>query len=42
MPEYATPEKTILLLRNWQGYYAALEEMHPKEVEKVLKDLESH
>jgi hypothetical protein len=41
-PEYATPEKAIGLLRHSRGYYKALEELHPDEVEKLLQDFEDH
>jgi hypothetical protein len=42
IPEYATPEKAIVLLNQYHGYHKALEELHPEEVEKFLKDLEDH
>lgn len=42
LPKYASPEKAILLLSHYQGYYQALETMHPEEVEKILQDLEHY
>lgn len=42
IPEQATPEKAILLLKHYQSHIEALQELHPEEVEKVLQNLEDH
>jgi hypothetical protein len=42
LPEYAVPENAVKLLHFYKGFYDALEKMHPDQVEKILKDLESH
>lgn len=42
LPEQATPEKAILLLRQWNGIYDELEKQSPEDVEAILKDLETN
>lgn len=42
LPEQATPEKAILLLRQWNGIYDELEKQSPTDIEAILKDLEAH
>lgn len=39
LPEYATPEKAIQLLKHYRGHMQALEELYPEEVEKILAEL---
>jgi hypothetical protein len=40
LPMYATPENAIKILDQDSRYYKNLEEIDPKEIEKILQDLE--
>jgi hypothetical protein len=40
LPKYATPENAIKLLDQDHRYYKNLEKIDPKEIEKILTDLE--
>lgn len=39
-PEHATPEKAIHLLERRNVQFQAIEELNPKMIEEILKDLE--
>ena len=40
IPEYATPEKAILLLEQQKMHIDKLEELHPDVIRQKLEDLE--
>lgn len=42
LPEYATPRNALKLLNYQHEHLKALGEMHPEEIENILKDLEDH
>lgn len=41
LPEYATPENAIFLLKNQKDYFKNLEEIDPEEIQKILDELET-
>jgi len=42
LPEYATPQNAIFLLKNQQEYFKHLEKIDPLAIEEVLKNLEKN
>jgi hypothetical protein len=42
LPQYATPEKAVIILNHYKVHYEYLEKLDPEMIENILKDFESH
>ncbi len=42
LPDYATPENALTLLKQYQGHFEALQKLHPEELENVMNNLEGN